>query len=126
MDRCRRNRITARRGHGRRTAVLACALAAAAATFPSLAADTGAEMALGKTLFTETAVPQCAICHTLKDAGSEGAIGPVLDELKPDANRVATALRNGVGSMPSYKDSLSEDQIRALALYVSRASGGAK
>ncbi|MFP5407345.1 MAG: c-type cytochrome, partial [Gammaproteobacteria bacterium] len=59
-------------------------------------------------------------------AGSEGAIGPVLDDLKPDANRVATALRTGLGAMPSYKDSLSAEQIETLAYYVSHASGGAK
>lgn len=48
---------------------------------------------------------------------------PVLDELRPDAARVANALRNGLGSMPAYKDSLTEAQIQALALYMSRASG---
>jgi mono/diheme cytochrome c family protein len=63
------------------------------------------------------------VCHTLKDAGSEGAVGPVLDELKPDAARVANALRNGLGNMPSYKAVLSDAQIKALAQYVAKASG---
>ena len=49
-------------------------------------------MLLGKKLFTTLAVPACAVCHTLKDAGAEGAVGPVLDELKPDAARVSKAL----------------------------------
>lgn len=93
--------------------------------FSSHAADDVAKMALGKKLFT-TAVPACAVCHTLKDAGAEGAVGPVLDEIKPDAARVTKALRDGLGNMPSYKASLSEDQIAALARYVSRASGGQK
>lgn len=78
----------------------------------------------GKSLFLK-AVPACAICHTLNDAGSEGAIGPVLDEIKPSAQRVAKALRNGLGSMPSYGAKLSDSQIEALASYVSKASGGA-
>jgi len=39
---------------------------------------------------------------------------------------VATALRNGIGAMPSYKATLKEDQILALARYVAKASGGAK
>ncbi|WP_298209618.1 cytochrome c [Acidovorax sp.] len=89
------------------------------------AADDAAQMALGKKLFT-TATPACAICHTLKDAGAEGAVGPVLDELQPEASRVAKALRDGVGSMPSFKSSLTEAQIAALALYVSKASRGGK
>ena len=105
------------------TAALALLLAHLAA--PSLAADP-AEMAVGSKLFTEAAVPKCAVCHTLKDAGSEGAVGPVLDEIKPDAQRVATALRNGLGMMPSYRETLTEAQINALALYVSTASGGAR
>lgn len=83
-------------------------------------------MVLGEKLFTTLAVPACAVCHTLKDAGAEGTVGPILDELKPDAARVSKALRNGLGSMPSYKGTLSEEQIAALARYVSRASGGEK
>jgi cytochrome c6 len=78
----------------------------------------------GKSLFSR-AVPACAICHTLKDAESEGAVGPVLDEIKPSAERVVKALRNGLGSMPSYRAKFSDSQIEAIARYVSRASGGA-
>jgi len=78
----------------------------------------------GKSLFLK-AVPACSICHTLNDAQSEGAVGPVLDEIKPDAQRVAKALRNGLGNMPSYGAKLSNSQIEALARYVSKASGGA-
>lgn len=97
----------------------------AIAALPALATDPAEQMALGRKLFTQAAQPACALCHTLRDAGSAGAVGPVLDELRPDATRVANALRNGLGSMPSYRDSLTETQIQALALYVARASGGA-
>jgi len=90
------------------------------------AADDAATLAAGKALFTTGAAPSCALCHTLKDAGTTGAVGPVLDELQPDADRVAAALRNGIGAMPSYKATLKEDQILALARYVAKASGGAK
>ena len=93
---------------------------------PLQAADDSAQFALGKKLFAQGVVPSCAVCHTLQAAGAEGAVGPVLDELKPDAARVAKALRNGLGQMPSYKDKLSDAEIAALALYVSKASGGAK
>jgi len=99
-----------------------CGLLAALAVSPA-AADDAARMELGRRLFTQGAVPACAVCHTLKDAGSAGAVGPVLDELKPDAARVTTALRNGIGQMPSYRDSLSEAQIQALAAYVSKVAG---
>ncbi|HZH08349.1 MAG TPA: cytochrome c [Lautropia sp.] len=78
----------------------------------------------GKELFLKGTVPSCAVCHTLQEAGAEGAVGPVLDELKPDAARVAKALRDGLGQMPSFKDKLTEDQIAALSLYVAKASGG--
>jgi cytochrome c6 len=87
--------------------------------------DDASQLALGKALFTKNATPPCALCHTLKDAGTAGAVGPVLDELQPDAARVATALRNGIGAMPSYKALLKDEQIQALARYVSKASGGA-
>lgn len=93
---------------------------------PTLAADDSAQLALGKKLFLQGAAPPCALCHTLQAAGAEGAVGPVLDELKPDAARVAKALRNGLGQMPSYSGRLSDEQINALSLFVAKASGGAK
>ena len=91
----------------------------------AFAAEDATKMALGKKLFT-TSVPACAICHTMKDAGSEGAVGPILDELKPSASRVSKALRDGLGSMPSFKATLSEPEIEALAYYVARATGAEK
>lgn len=74
----------------------------------------------GKRLFT-TVTPACALCHTLKDAGATGAVGPSLDELKPDADRVAKALRNGIGQMPAFTQ-LSDAQVQALARYVEKAT----
>ena len=89
------------------------------------AGDGSTDLAEGKLLFTRKAVPACAVCHTLADAGAEGAIGPVLDELKPDAARVAKAVKNGLGQMPAYA-TLSDAQIEAVARYVAKASGAAK
>ena len=86
------------------------------------AADEAAQMKLGKQLFSSAKPVACAVCHTLKDAGSEGAIGPVLDELQPDAARVSRAMRDGIGAMPAFKSTLSDAEIAAVALYVSRAS----
>jgi len=90
---------------------------------PSAADDPG--YAAGKQLFLTGAQPACGICHTLKEAGTEGAIGPVLDELKPDASRVAKALRNGIGQMPAFS-TLTDAEVEALARYVSIASGRAR
>ena len=84
-------------------------------TGPLAIAQDGTEA--GKTLFNQTAVPACAVCHTLKHAGASGEIGPSLDELKPDASRVEKAIRNGIGQMPAFK-TLSDDQIKTLAQYV--------
>ena len=69
---------------------LAAALWAAGACASAAAADP-AELARGKELFTKIQ-PACAVCHTLQAAGAEGQVGPVLDELKPDAGRVLRAL----------------------------------
>jgi cytochrome c6 len=88
-----------------------------------VSAQTG--MDEGKKLFTQTAVPACAVCHTLAHAGATGEIGPVLDELKPDAARVEKAIRNGIGQMPAYQN-LSDAQIKELARYVATATGGGK
>ena len=88
---------------------------------PVHAAEDAVQLQLGKTLFTKTAVPACSLCHTLKDASAEGAVGPVLDEIKPDKSRIIKALQNGIGQMPSYKASLSDTQMQAIADYVVKA-----
>ncbi|HEY0844667.1 MAG TPA: cytochrome c [Noviherbaspirillum sp.] len=79
----------------------------------------------GRKLFTQVAAPACAVCHTLEHAGAQGAIGPNLDELKPDAARVEKAIRNGVGQMPAFT-TLTDAQIRALAHYVEAATAGGR
>ena len=100
------------------------ALLAALACGVAQGQDNKALFDKGKQLFLQGATPSCTLCHTLKDAGSAGMVGPVLDELKPDASRVVMALRNGVGAMPSFRNTLSEEQITALAWYVAKASAG--
>lgn len=79
----------------------------------------------GRRLFVKDASPPCAICHVLADAGATGAIGPSLDELKPDADRVTKAIRTGLGQMPAFPQ-LSDEQVQAIARYVARATGAAK
>lgn len=80
----------------------------------------------GKQVFTNEAQPSCTVCHTLADAGSAGTIGPNLDELKPSRERVINAVTGGVGIMPAFSDSLSSEQIQAVARYVAAVTGGDK
>lgn len=84
---------------------------------PGLRADDGAEIETGRQLF-KSVMPSCATCHTLAAVEAAGTVGPSLDELKPDAARVETALREGLNAMPSYADTLDDAQIRALARFI--------
>jgi len=65
----------------------------------------------------------CASCHTLSDAGATGAIGPNLDATEPPYDLVVERVTNGLGGMPSFADSLSEEQIQDVAAYVSSVAG---
>jgi sulfite dehydrogenase len=105
--------------------VVALVFFAAVSGAASSAPGGDARVAEGRALFTGGATPPCAICHTLKDAGATGAVGPSLDELRPDEERAAAAIRGGIGAMPSFAATLTDAQIRALARYVAKASGGA-
>lgn len=73
----------------------------------------------GKSIFTAN----CGSCHTLADAGTAGAVGPNLDEARPPKDLVVDRVTNGKGAMPSFSDSLDEQQIQAVADYVSGAAG---
>ncbi|MDB4846145.1 cytochrome c [Candidatus Pelagibacter sp.] len=64
----------------------------------------------------------CATCHTLQDANSNGNIGPNLDMLKPDMVRVISAVTNGIGVMPAYEGQLSTEEIQAVANYVAEST----
>ena len=61
----------------------------------------------------------CASCHILDDAGSDGQIGPSLDMIKPELETVINAVTNGIGVMPPYVDELTPNEIEAVAYYVS-------
>jgi mono/diheme cytochrome c family protein len=65
----------------------------------------------------------CAGCHTLKSAGATGSIGPNLDQVHPSASTVASIVRSGAGTMPSFSGKLSSAQIAAVASYVASSAG---
>ena len=75
---------------------------------------------LGKEIFLEKG--NCAMCHTLLDAGSSGDIGPNLNLIKPNVKTVIMAVTNGTGVMPAYDGILSSSEIKAVAKYVSEKS----
>jgi len=74
----------------------------------------------GKAIFTSAG---CGSCHTLAAAGSSGTIGPNLDESKPSLELAIERVTNGQGPMPAFKDSLTEEQIRAVAKFVADNAG---
>jgi mono/diheme cytochrome c family protein len=73
-------------------------------------------------VFTTTA--GCSGCHTLKDAGATGTVGPNLDEKKPPLSLVVARVTKGKGAMPPFKGRLSDKQIANVAAYVVKATGG--
>lgn len=64
----------------------------------------------------------CGGCHTLAAADSSGTVGPSLDGAGLDADTVAEQVRNGGGAMPGFSDSLSDEEIQAVAEFVATAS----
>jgi mono/diheme cytochrome c family protein len=66
----------------------------------------------------------CKSCHTLKDAGATGTVGPNLDQKKPPLALVIDRVTNGKGAMPSFAGQLSDKQIADVAAYVVQATKG--
>ena len=74
------------------------------------------KMKLGLDVYNNKA--QCGTCHTLNAAGSEGQIGPNLDDLKPQVAQTVIAVTNGIGVMPPWGGILSDEEIEAVAYYI--------
>ena len=78
------------------------------------------KMELGLDVYNDKA--QCGMCHTLQAAGSEGQIGPNLDQFKPLMAQVIAAVTNGIGVMPSFEGMLSSEEIEAVSYFVSTST----
>lgn len=83
--------------------------------------ETKGDPAAGKQVFDTAG---CKGCHTLKDAGATGKVGPNLDEAKPSLELVLDRVHNGKGVMPSFSGQLSEKQIADVSAYVVQATSG--
>ena len=77
------------------------------------------DAANGKAVFASAG---CGSCHTFSEAGSSGSVGPNLDDASPSFDKVVSQVTNGGGPMPSFKDQLSEQEIRDVAAFVSGSS----
>ena len=77
------------------------------------------DAAKGKAVFASAG---CGSCHTFSEAGSSGSVGPNLDDASPSFDKVVSQVTNGGGPMPSFKDQLSEQEIRDVAAFVSGSS----
>jgi mono/diheme cytochrome c family protein len=75
--------------------------------------------AAGKKVFEAN----CGSCHTLAAAGTNGNVGPNLDDLAPDMATVVHQVTNGGGGMPAFGSQLSQAQIQSVAKYVASAAG---
>ena len=74
------------------------------------------KMDLGLEVYNNKA--QCGVCHVLQSAGSEGQIGPNLDQLKPTISRIISVVTNGIGVMQAWEGILTHEEIEAVAYYV--------
>jgi cytochrome c6 len=100
--------------------VIASKEAPAATTTAAPTTTAAAPTAEGKLIFGNAG---CGGCHTLKDVGSTGNVGPNLDQLKPSKARVVKQVTNGGKIMPAFKGRLTKAQIDAVAAYVSSVAG---
>ncbi len=73
----------------------------------------------GKDIFTAN----CGSCHTLAAAGTNGTVGPNLDDLKPSLARAVRQVTNGGAIMPAFKGQLTPAQIMAVAKFVASSGG---
>jgi mono/diheme cytochrome c family protein len=81
----------------------------------------GGDATAGKAVFESAG---CKGCHTLKDAGATGTVGPNLDQAKPPLSLVVERVTKGAGAMPKFKGQLTDKQIANVAAYVVKATGG--
>lgn len=83
----------------------------------------GGDPTAGKQVFLSAG---CTGCHTLKDAGATGTVGPNLDTVTPppSLSLAVDRVTHGAGAMPPFKGQLSTKQIADVTAYVVHVTGG--
>jgi mono/diheme cytochrome c family protein len=82
-------------------------------------AGTGAESATADADDPESLfATSCGSCHVFSPAGTSGTTGPSLDETTLSVDEVARQIAQGGGGMPPFEGQLTEEQIQALAEYI--------
>jgi cytochrome c551 len=75
----------------------------------------------GRELFSQ----KCSQCHTLKDAGAAGRVGPDLDKLRPKTALTLDAINNGrargQGQMPAQL--YNGQEAKQIASYLEKVAG---
>jgi uncharacterized membrane protein len=102
-------------------AVLAMAIWMAPEDEAPSAPASSATLAAGRQVFLSAG---CSGCHTLREAGASGQVGPDLDAVRPTRALVIDRVSHGQGVMPSFANKLSQLQIDQVADYVSTRAGG--
>ena len=87
-----------------------------ATTAPTTTSAGTSNLALGEQVFADN----CSVCHGATGQGGNG--GPDLTAIPSAKNlqRVIAQVTNGGGGMPPFKGQLTEQQIRAVATYVTQ------
>jgi cytochrome c6 len=80
----------------------------------------GTQATGGQAIFSQS----CASCHTFAAAAASGTIGPNLDQSQIALDAAIKQIIEGGGGMPPFGDTLSEQQIRAVARYIVENRGG--
>src|SRR5262245_54194736 len=89
------------------------------------ASKSSPESSAGAKVFADAG---CGGCHTLNAAKTKGTVGPNLDDVQPDKEKVVRQVTNGGVGMPSFRDKLTKQEIDQVAAFVSdetrKATGG--
>ena len=83
---------------------------------PTEPTNSKGDAAAGKLVWADN----CAGCHGLAGNGGNGGPSLIDNPNAADPAKVRAQVTNGGGGMPSFKDTLSQQQINNVAAYVSQ------
>jgi cytochrome c553 len=84
------------------------------------ALDLTGDASAGESVFASAG---CGACHTLSAAGTNGTVGPNLDDAQPSYELAVERVTLGRGGMPSFEGQLEPQQIADVAEFVSSSAG---